>query len=125
MTVLFFEVDGGLNYKDTEARAPDGRLGIASDCIKKIRDIVSETGTRLVLYGSWCKDWDFDDKKCTPCGVYLNKKLERKGLHLLDKVKDGLQNDEAIEDWLKRHPNVDKYAIYRDNQIDWIERQGA
>ena len=89
MTVLFFRVEEVLNFAGSEAKAPSGRLGVADSLVKELKKTLDEEpiGTQLVLYGDWAKDWDFDDSKCTEDGKYLNKKLERRGLHIADKVE--------------------------------------
>jgi len=109
MTVLFFKVEDNLNYEGTEAKAPSGRLGVANDKVKELRNKLTEAGpgTQLVLYGEWTKDWNFDDEKCTADGKYLNKKLDRKGLHIMAKTEDG---ENQIENYLAGH-HVDKHII--------------
>ena len=110
MNVVFFEVDGVLNFEGSEAKAPDETIGIAEARVKALKKYTDKDNSKLVLFGSWSKHWDFDDSKCTPNGVYLNKKLDRRGLHILDKTKD-LPKEEAIKEWLQRHPNVETYHI--------------
>ena len=112
MKVIFFEVDGVLNFNDSDAVAPSGAKGVAEAKVKELKEMVLNTGARLVLTGSWKTNWDFDDEKCTPDGKYLNKKLDRRGLHILDKTKDNLSNSEGIADWLLRHPNVNEYWVW-------------
>jgi hypothetical protein len=106
MTVLFFKVENVLNYEGTEAKAPSGRLGVATDKVKVLREELTKLGpgSQLVLYGEWAKDWNFDDSKCTEDGKYLNKKLDRKGLHIMSKT------DGSVEDYLSSH-HVDNYFI--------------
>lgn len=89
MTVLFFRVEEVLNFAGSEAKAPSSRLGIANNLVKELKKKLDEEpiGTQLVLYGDWAKDWNFDDSKCTEDGKYLNKKLERRGLHIADKIE--------------------------------------
>ena len=118
MNVIFFKVEGVLNFEGSDAKAPDGEMGIAEARVKELRGIADRQGARIVLTGDWRKDWDFDDSKCTKNGIYLNKKLERKGLHILDKTKE-TEND--IDDWLKRHKNVEKYCVL-DNieEVKWL-----
>lgn len=119
MKVIFFKVDGVLNYTDSDAVAPSGAKGVAEANVKKLRDVVKETGARLVLYGSWKTHWDFNDEKCDQDGTYLNKKMERRGLHILDKTRD---EPDDIQDWLNRHPNVTDYCVLGDmNNIRWVE----
>ena len=122
MKVIFFNVDNVLNFSDSDAVAPSGKKGIAEARVKELKKIVNESGARLVLTGSWKKDWDFDDSKCTPDGTYLNKKLDRRGLHILDKTKDELPDEEGIADWIRRHPNVTDSCVLVDiENIKWIE----
>lgn len=119
MTVIFFEVDGILNFPDSDAVAPSGAKGVAESSLKNFKAFVNESGSKIVLTGSWKKNWDFVDEMCTKDGVYLNKKLNRHGLHILDKTKD-LPEDEAIKDWLKRHPNVTNWCVLAPNkELRW------
>lgn len=117
MNVIFFEVDGVLNFDGSEAKAPDNTLGIAESRVKLLKKMVDEANYRLVLVGSWKKDWDFDDSKCTVKGAYLNKKLRRRGLHILDKTKDLNSTEEEITDWLNRHPNIEKHSVVMNGDV--------
>ena len=122
MKVIFFQVDNVLNFEGSDAIAPSGRMGIAEASLRQFKKIVTESGARIVLIGNWRKSWDFDDSKCTPDGTYLNKKLNKKGLHILDKTKDDLPDEEAYEDWMKRHPNVTDSCVMKDiNNYKWVE----
>jgi len=122
MKVIFFKVEGVLNFEESDAVAPSGKKGIAEARIKDLKKLTTSSGARLVLIGSWRSDWDFDDSKCTKDGVYLNKKFDRRGLHILDKVRDDLTDDEGINDWIQRHPNVTESCVLTDiNNINWQE----
>ena len=122
MKVVFFRVENVLNFDGSDAKAPSGKLGIAESKAKEFKKIITGNGARIVLIGDWRKDWDFNDEKCTPDGVYLNKKLERRGLHILDKIRDDLTDEEGINDWIQRHPNVTESCVLNDiNTIKWTE----
>ncbi len=122
MKVIFFNVDNVLNFEGSDASAPSGRMGVAESRIKELKKIVTASGARLVLIGSWCKDWDFDDNKCTKDGIYLNKKFDRRGLHILDKIREDMTDDKGINDWIRRHPNVTESCVLTDiNNIQWRE----
>ena len=122
MKVMFFKVDGVLNFPDSDAVAPSGAKGVAEANVKTMKKLVQESGSRLVLFGPWKFSWDFDDAKCTPDGTYLNKKLERKGLHILDKVSEKMNDPEGIKDWLNRHPNVTEYCVLTNPEdVKWVE----
>lgn len=108
MTVLFFRVEEVLNFPETEAIAPSGRLGIVDRLVKEMKNKLEEqpTGTQLVLYGEWANDWDFDEEKCTPDGKYLIKKLERRGLHIMDKAT----GEDPILEYINRK-HIDRYVV--------------
>ena len=102
MTVLFFRVEDVLNFPETEARSPSGRLGVVDRLVKDLKTKLENepVGTQLVLYGEWADDWDFNEEKCTADGKYLIKKLERRGLHIMDKAT----GSEPITEYLnKKH----------------------
>lgn len=122
MKVIFFKVDEVLNFPESDAFAPSGVKGVAEARVKELKNLVQESGARLVLFGSWKPQWNFDDTKCTPDGVYLNKKLNRRGLHILDKTRD-LPENADISDWLDRHPNVTDFCVLKNMQnIKWEQR---
>ena len=108
MTVLFFRVEDVLNFPETEARSPSGRLGVVDRLVKDLKTKLEEEpiGTQLVLYGDWAKDWNFDEEKCTEDGKYLIKKLERRGLHIMDKA----EGQEPVTDYINRK-HLEKYRV--------------
>ena len=108
MTVLFFRVEDVLNFPDSEARSPSGKLGVVDRLVKDLKNKLNEepVGTQLVLYGDWTEDWDFNEEKCTADGKYLNKKLERRGLHIMDKAI----GEEPVMNYINRK-HVDKYTV--------------
>ena len=108
MTILFFKVEDVLNFPETDARAPSGRLGVVDRMVKDLRQKLSEepVGTQLVLYGEWADDWDFNEEKCTQDGKYLIKKLDRRGLHIMDKAT----GDNPILDYIERK-HVDHHNV--------------
>lgn len=122
MKVIFLNVDNVLNFEDSTAVAPSGKKGIADARVSALKKIVQESGGRLVLIGAWKTDWNFDDAKCTKDGQYLVKKLARKGLHILDKTKDALSDEEGMQDWINRHPNVtDSCVLNTIDNVSWKE----
>lgn len=108
MTVLFFRVEDVLNFPESEARAPSGRLGIVDRLVKDLKHKLDEQpiGTQLVLYGDWADDWDFNEEKCSVDGKYLIKKLERRGLHIMDKAT----GEEPVMEYIEKK-HVDKYTV--------------
>lgn len=89
MTVLFFKVEDVLNFPESDAKAPDGSLGVVDRLVKDLQKELANLGpgAQLVLYGDWAKEWNFENDLCTAKGKYLNRKLERRGLHIMDKAE--------------------------------------
>ena len=119
MKVIFLDVDGVLNFNTTEAIAPNGCMGIADSCVKKLKHIVDETHAFIVLVSSWKQEWNMDFERCLPNGKYLVKKLDRRGLHIMDKTDDHIDDrGKGIYEWLKRHPNVTDWVVLDDEVFD-------
>ena len=116
MKVIFLDIDGVLNYAKTEARAPCGCIGIAEPSVRNLKKIIDKTGAKIVLTSTWKDEWDIDMDKCTPTGIYLDKKMKRHGIHILDKTKDDTQNrGEGIRNWLMKHDNVQTWIVLDDD----------
>lgn len=119
MKVIFLDVDGVLNFAGTEAKTPNGCMGIADTCVKKLKQIIDETNAFIVLISTWKREWNMDVEKCLPNGKYLVKKLDRRGLHIMDKTEDHIDDrGRGIADWLKRHPNVTDWVVLDDEVFD-------
>lgn len=119
MKVIFLDVDGVLNFAGTEAKTPNGCMGIADTCVKKLKQIVDETNAFIVLISTWKREWNMDIEKCLPNGKYLVKKLDRRGLHIMDKTEDHIDDrGKGIYEWLKRHPNVTDWVVLDDEVFD-------
>ena len=108
MTVLFFRVEDVLNFPESEAKSPSGRVGVVDRMVKdmKVKLDSEPVGTQLVLYGDWADDWDFNEEKCTTDGKYLIKKLERRGLHIMDKAT----GEDPVTNYISRK-HVDHYVV--------------
>ena len=108
MTVLFFKVEDVLNFPETEARSPTDRLGIVDKLVKNLQKELQDLGpgAQLVLYGDWAKDWNFDNDLCTADGKYLNRKLDRRGLHIMDKA----EGEDPIVNYIE-NKHVDHHKV--------------
>lgn len=123
MKVVFLDIDGVLNFYDSEAKAPGGYVGIAEKCVKNLRRIIEATNAYIVLVSTWKDEWNKEEELCTPMGVYLNKKLKRHGLHVIDKTTDKTYNrGEGIDNWLKRHDNTESWIVLDDDIFSDYEK---
>jgi len=120
MKVIFLDIDGVLNCKTSKSKCQNYK-GIDNDKVKKLKQIVEQTDSRLILCSSWKKEWEKIDKELQDYSAnYLDKKLRKEKLYILDKTCDnGNNRGKGILSWLNKHPNVDKYIILDDELFDY------
>ena len=125
MKVIFLDIDGVLNEEKSCSRCC-GYKGIDDKKVENLASIVKTTGTEIVLISTWKDDWRKTDK--THQGMmanYLDKKLKKQGLSVLDKTESvdrangfHLSRGEGILQYLSTHA-VEKYVILDDYQFDY------
>ena len=103
MKVLFLDVDGVLNSNDTED-VFKGFIGLDYAGIRLLREIIDETGAKIVLVSSWKHRWYKDDKKHQDdLANYLDQRLAEEGLKIIDKTEGMSDRGTGIVDWLSEH----------------------
>lgn len=117
--IIFLDIDGVLNNKHSKSRCC-GFIGIDNDKVKRLKQIVDATGAKIVLCSSWKDDWEPVDKECQPAeSDYLDRKLKREGLRIIDKTKDLYWNrGEGIVNWINEH-GVENFVILDDEAFDY------
>lgn len=101
--VIFLDIDGVLNCISSKSRCR-GCIGIDNSKVKLLKQIVDNTNARIVLTSSWKKEWNKNLEKCDYDGKYLNNKLKKQGLYILDKTEDnGYNRGEGIYNWIKKY----------------------
>ena len=133
MKVIFLDIDGVLNCKSSKSRC-GGFLGIDDTKVKLLKEIIDVTGAKIVLSSSWRYSWRRDEEDCDNLAIYLNKKLARKQLHILDKTKDWVNTDDKeikcadrggeIKEWLSMHKNIESWIVLDDDIFDDFESEG-
>ena len=124
MKVVFLDIDGVLNEEKSRSRCC-GYLGIDDKKAKNLAKIVEETNAKIVLISTWKDDWRKTDKAHQGIMAnYLDKKLKKQGLVVLDKTKSIDENGfhfsrgEGILQYLADN-KVEKYVILDDYQFDY------
>ena len=125
MKVIFLDIDGVLNEEKSRSRCC-GYKGIDDKKVEHLAKIVKVTGVEIVLISTWKDDWRKTDK--THQGMmanYLDKKLKKQGLSVLDKTESvdkasgfHLSRGEGILQYFATHM-VEKYVILDDYQFDY------
>lgn len=127
MRVIFLDVDGVLNDIHSRTRSPSGFIGIDDDKVRVLRQIVKQTGAKIVLTSTWKREWDAIPELREPEGVYLSNKLWRRGLCILDKTDDAGDpslRGAGIQRWLQSHGNVSSWLVLDDEIFPDYEKEG-
>jgi hypothetical protein len=125
MKVVFLDIDGVLNEEKSRSRCC-GYKGIDDKKVEKLANIVKATGAEIVLISTWKDDWRKTDKaRQGMMANYLDKKLKKHGLAVLDKTESvdkasgfHLSRGEGILQYFATH-TVEKYVILDDYQFDY------
>lgn len=113
MKVIFLDIDGVLNYISTTDEI-DRFLGIDDKLVKNLKEIVDKTNAEIVLCSSWKKYWDKDKSKQGKMANYLDMKLEKQGLKIIDKTDDNrYDRGHGIQRYIQEH-NIEKWCVLDD-----------
>ena len=125
MKIIFLDIDGVLNEAYSESRAPNGCIGIDDEKVSRLRPIVDATGAKIVLVSSWKMEWSRDPELCGHDAKYMNKKLAKQGLHILDKTEDNVFDRGAgIISWLKKRSDQPSWIVLDDDVFGDYEELG-
>ena len=111
--LIFLDIDGVLNCISTKARC-QGCIGIDDLKVKLLKQIIDNTNAKIVLTSTWKTEWNKNLEECDYAGKYLNNKLKKQKLWILDKTEDnGKNRGKGIYDWIKKY-NVDNWLVLDD-----------
>lgn len=119
MKILFLDVDGVLNSLNT-----GGRYALKRSCLKRLQNIVKDTGCEIVLSSTWRKD------------AYALKRLKRVLSYRDIKIRDitpdlangrNLFRGDEIKEWMNLNLTIQewrdiKYAIVDDDSDMLVEQ---
>lgn len=117
MKVLFLDIDGVLNCKDTVNRY-DGFIGIDPYLVAIFNRIIFATDAKIVLSSTWrlAKFSRDEVRRRVMDFIDVTPRLSKPGD--MSSTGRGLE----INAWLKEHPEVKKYAIL-DDDSDFLPDQ--
>lgn len=124
MKIIFLDVDGVLNSRDTEDSFKCF-IGLDYSGVKLLREIVDSTGAEIVLVSTWKIGWHKDHKELqTDLADYLDKRLSEEGLKIMDKTKGRVSDrGEGIINWLSEH-TVESWIVLDDEIFADYEEYG-
>jgi hypothetical protein len=119
MKVIFLDIDGVLNCRSSKSRC-GVYLGIDDDKVTRLRQIVDATGAKIVLSSSWRSNWFKDEDFNCESGRYIDRKLKREGLAILDKTGVDIRDRrrKEVENWMQGK-NIEAYVILDDLDYGW------
>lgn len=118
MKVIFLDIDGVLNCQSSKSHCGIF-VGIDDSKVKRLRKIVDATGSEIVLSSSWRHHW-WKGVCNHKDGKYINNKLRREQLRILDKTGEDPFNrrPNEIYDWLK-DKTIESFVILDDEDFCW------
>lgn len=124
--IIFLDVDGVLNSAYT--RDTCGRyIGIEDKKVSLLKEIVDKSGAKIILVSTWKEYWYKDGFKQEQdyMANYLDEKLAKQGLKIVDKTDDYNSFDrgdgilEYISELQEVGIEVDKFVILDDEMFDY------
>ena len=116
--VVFLDVDGVLNSRETCERTPSELYrGVDEARVIILARSMKECGAKGVVLTSTWKDLEPDDEDY----IYLKNKLGDQGIEILGKTEEGRysQRGTGILEYLERFPKIDEFVILDDNSFDY------
>ena len=132
MKVIFLDVEGVLNTKETYERVYRTRgyttmidVEIDSFRLEYLRTILDETGAKIVLSSSFRYFFDKQDDKVYPIslkGKKLYDNLKKFGIEIYDTTPTTIgSREEQIKEWLSKRDDIESFVIIDDDSIEFDE----
>lgn len=123
MKVIFLDVDGVLNERNTPTRTKTHMIFIDEEKLFRLKRIVDATDAKIVLSSTW--RYDRDDARYNGDFLELQEAFRSVGLDFysytpVDAI--GIRRGMEIRAWLGLHPEVDRFIILDDELYDFEER---
>lgn len=116
MKVIFLDVDGVLNNKNTKALTPGGWMGVSKTLVRRLQRVAAATGAKVVLTSTW-KDADKLELD------YLYKKLNFcKPINFTIEKESTFYRGGSIVNYLMEHQNIEQFVILDDHLFDFEEQ---
>jgi len=120
--IIFLDIDGVLNSHQYDSGRGTAEGNIDVSRLLLLKQLVDQTGAKIVLTSSWRRHWDPAGKCTDEIGKGLEATFGRLGIDLYDKTPE-LDNDRAkeISKWLVMNRDVDAFVIIDDIKFGWYE----
>lgn len=122
MKIIFLDIDGVINSNFTDEYTKSGSLFVDDDKILLLKQLIDETGAKVVLSSTWRVGWNHlqlgVESQLMHDFVELRDKLWEHGIELYDRtiILDAFmrRRGEEIQAYLDNHNDIDGYVILDD-----------
>jgi hypothetical protein len=111
MKVIFLDIDGVLNCKNTSNPRKFPYI-VDPKLLNRLKRLLQRTGAKVVLSSTWRYD---------PAGIFSAKHWGIPFVDLIPDMPKKPRRDEILA-WLKRHPNVERFVVIddEDDELDQL-----
>ena len=126
MKIIFLDIDGVLNCMGSKSRC-QGFIGIDNDKVKRLKQIVDATDAKIVLTSTWKLSWNKNSDLNNYSGNYLNRKLKRQNLFIMDKTIDnGMNRGTGIINFINKfHTKIENWIVIDDEYFPDYRKTGV
>lgn len=112
MKVLFLDFDGVLNTEKYVKNC--GYFGVVIDPekLENLKQIVDETGAKIVLTISWREHWG--EPLHDETGDEIDRIFKSVGMKIFGKTPKLINREDEIDQWLKTNSGVTSFAVLDD-----------
>ena len=115
MKVIFLDFDGVLNSEKYLRKVGGHGVAIDPTRMELLKQIVLETGAKIVLSTSWRAHWSKLPEERDPIGNIIEQIFESHGLALWDKTPQMQGRREThLKSFLDMHPEVESFVVLDD-----------
>ncbi len=124
MKVIFLDIDGVLNswLYQRQRGADDGIIDKTR--LPLLKEIVDETGAKIVLSSTWKRHWEREVYKCDFIGRELTENFLLADIEIYDKTPNMGARADEIRAWLNEHEAIESFVILDDIVFGWGELEG-
>ena len=122
MKIIFLDIDGVLNSRqyDSGRSMAEGNIDVSR--LLLLKQLVEQTGAKIVLTSSWRRHWDRAGECTDEIGKELEDTFGRFGICLYDKTPE-LEKDRSkeINEWLAMNRDFNAFVVIDDIKFGWYE----
>lgn len=114
MKVILLDFDGVLNCSVTLREQGGYGLYLEEEKMEVLKEIVDQTGARIVLTTSWREHWE-PNGGGDAVGKEIDALFARHGLSVFDKTpRSRISREEEIRLWLEENGEAERFAVLDD-----------